>query len=40
MKKRFVKLALLSAVLFAAAPVFAQNVDQRIQALEQELSQL
>ncbi|HEY7219885.1 MAG TPA: hypothetical protein VH985_15975, partial [Candidatus Binatia bacterium] len=40
MKKRFVKLALLSAVLFAAAPVFAQSVDDKIKALEQELSQL
>jgi hypothetical protein len=40
MKKRFVKLALLSAVLFAAAPVFAQSVDEKINALEQELSQL
>ncbi|MGE5214151.1 MAG: hypothetical protein ACM3NN_10715, partial [Nitrospirota bacterium] len=40
MKKRFVKLALFSAVLFAAAPVFAQSVDEKIQALEQELSQL
>ncbi len=40
MKKRFVKLALLSAVLFAASPVFAQSVDEKIQALEQELSQL
>ena len=40
MKKRFVKLALLSAVLFAAAPVFAQSVDDKISALEQELTQL
>jgi hypothetical protein len=40
MKKRFVKLALLSAVFFAAAPAFAQSVDEKIQALEQELSQL
>jgi hypothetical protein len=40
MKKRFVKLALLSAVLFAAAPAFAQNVDDKIKSLEQELSQL
>ncbi len=40
MKKRFVKLALLSAVLFAAAPAFAQSVDEKIQSLEQELSQL
>lgn len=40
MKKRFVKLALLSAVLFAAAPVFAQSVDDKIKSLEQELTQL
>jgi hypothetical protein len=40
MKKRFVKLALLSAVLFAAAPAFAQSVDDKIRSLEQELSQL
>ena len=40
MKKRFVKLALLSAVLFAAAPVFAQSVDEKIKSLEQELTQL
>ena len=40
MKKRFVKLALLSAVLFAAAPVSAQSVDDKIKTLEQELSQL
>jgi hypothetical protein len=40
MKKRFVKLALLSATLFAAAPAFAQSVDDKIQALEQELTQL
>ena len=40
MKKRFVKLALLSAVLFAAAPAFAQSVDEKIKALEQELTQL
>jgi hypothetical protein len=40
MKKRFVKLALLSAVLFAAAPLRAQSVDEKIKALEQELSQL
>ena len=40
MKKRFVKLALLSAVLFAAAPAFAQSVDDKIKSLEQELSQL
>jgi hypothetical protein len=40
MKMRFVKLALLSAVLFAAAPAFAQSVDDKIKSLEQELSQL
>jgi hypothetical protein len=40
MEKRFVKLALLSAVLFAAAPAFAQSVDDKIKALEQELTQL
>ena len=40
MKKRFVKLALLSAVLFAAAPVFAQSVDDKIKSLEQELNEL
>jgi hypothetical protein len=40
MKKRFVKLALLTAVLFAAAPAFAQSVDDKIKTLEQELSQL
>src|SRR4030095_4252308 len=40
MKKRFVKLALLSAVLFAAAPARAQSVDDKIRTLEQELMQL
>ena len=40
MKKRFVKLALLSAALFAAAPAFAQSVDDKIRSLEQELTQL
>src|SRR5512145_1599696 len=40
MKKRLVKLALLSAVLMAAAPAFAQSVDDKIKTLEQELSQL
>ena len=40
MKKRFVKLALLAAVLFAAAPASAQSVDDKIRTLEQELSQL
>src|SRR5262245_14807100 len=40
MKKRFVKLALLSALLFAAAPVRAQSVDDKIKALENELTQL
>ena len=40
MKTRFVKLALLSAALFAAAPAFAQSVDDKIKSLEQELTQL
>src|ERR1700752_5232863 len=40
MKKRFVKLAMLSAVLFSGAPPFAQSVDDKIKSLEQELSQL
>ncbi|HMF51989.1 MAG TPA: hypothetical protein VK603_25250, partial [Candidatus Saccharimonadales bacterium] len=40
MKKRFVKLALLSAVLFAAAPAFAQSVEDKIKSLEQELTEL
>jgi hypothetical protein len=40
MQKRFVKLALLSAVLFAAAPAFAQSIDDKIKSLEQELIQL
>jgi len=40
MKKRLVKLALLAAALFAAAPAFAQSVDDKIRTLEQELSQL
>jgi hypothetical protein len=40
MKKRFVKLALLSAALFAAAPAFAQSVDDKIKSLEQELQSL
>jgi hypothetical protein len=40
MKKRFVRLALLSAVLFAAAPASAQSVDDKIKSLEQELTQL
>jgi len=31
---------LLASFFFALAPVWSQNVDQRIQALEQELSQL
>jgi hypothetical protein len=40
MKKRFVKLALLAAVLFAASPASAQSVDDKIKSLEQELTQL
>ena len=39
MKKRL-KLALLSAVLFAAAPAAAQSVDDKIKMLEQELTTL
>ena len=39
MKKRFLGLGMLSAFLLAA-PALAQNVDQKIQALEQELLQL
>jgi hypothetical protein len=39
MKKRFLGLGMLSAFLLAA-PALAQNVDQKIQALEQELMQL
>jgi hypothetical protein len=39
MNKRFLGLGMLSAFLLAA-PVLAQNVDQKIQALEQELLQL
>ena len=38
--KRFMKLALLFAVIFAAAPAFAQSIDDRIKSLEQELIQL
>ena len=40
MKKRFVKFALLAAMLVAAPPAFAQSVDDKIKALEQELTQL
>ena len=44
MKTRWKSLAalgfLISAVLFAAAPSFAQSVDEKIKALEQELTQL
>jgi hypothetical protein len=40
MEKRFVKLALLFAVFFAAAPAFAQSIDDKIKSLEQELIQL
>jgi hypothetical protein len=39
MNKRFFAMGILSAFLLAA-PALAQNVDQKIQALEQELSQL
>jgi hypothetical protein len=40
MKKRFVGLALLAAVLFAAAPASAQGVDEKIRSIEQKLTQL
>jgi hypothetical protein len=40
MEKRFMKLALLFAVILAAAPAFAQSIDDRIKSLEQELIQL
>src|SRR5918994_519956 len=40
MNKRFMGLGMLSAFLLAAAPAFAQGVDDKIKALEQELSQL
>jgi hypothetical protein len=40
MEKRFMRLALLFAVIFAAAPAFAQSIDDRIKSLEQELIQL
>jgi hypothetical protein len=40
MKKGLVRLALFSAAIFAAAPVFAQSVNEKIKALEQELMQL
>ncbi|HEX6173129.1 MAG TPA: hypothetical protein VF089_03875, partial [Candidatus Binatia bacterium] len=39
MKNRFIGLGMLSAFLLAT-PVLAQNVDDKIQALEQELMQL
>jgi hypothetical protein len=40
MEKRFMRLALLFAVIFAAAPAFAQSIDDKIKSLEQELIQL
>ena len=40
MNKRFMGLGMLCAFLLAAAPAFAQGVDDKIRALEQELSQL
>jgi hypothetical protein len=40
MNKRFMGLGMLGAFLLAAAPAFAQGVDDKIKALEQELSQL
>ena len=38
--KKGIGLALLSAALFAAAPASAQSVDEKIKAMEQELTQL
>src|ERR1700752_3097387 len=38
--KKGIGLALLSAALFAAAPASAQNLDDKIKAMEQELTQL
>src|ERR671927_374117 len=38
--KKGIGLALLSAALFAAAPASAQNLDDKIKAMEQELMQL
>src|SRR5574341_24317 len=40
MKRRFVVVSMLAAFLLAAGSVRAQNVDDKIQALERELSQL
>jgi hypothetical protein len=40
MENRFMKLALLFAVILAAAPAFAQTIDDKIKVLEQELIQL
>jgi hypothetical protein len=40
MKKGLLRFALFSAALVAAAPVFAQSVDEKIKLLEQELMQL
>ena len=40
MNKRFMGLGMLGAFLLAAAPAFAQGVDDKIKALEQELMQL
>jgi hypothetical protein len=40
MNKRFLTMGMLSAFLLAAGPTFGQSVDDKIQALEQELSQL
>src|SRR5258706_11670180 len=40
MKKRYLLLSMLAAFLLAAGTVQAQSVDQKIQALEKELSQL
>ncbi|HXV47156.1 MAG TPA: hypothetical protein VEB61_00040 [Candidatus Binatia bacterium] len=40
MKRRFLVVSMLAAFLLAAGSVRAQNVDDKIQALERELSQL
>ncbi len=40
MKKRILVASMLAAFFLAAGTVRAQNVDQKIQSLEQELSQL
>ncbi|HUF43566.1 MAG TPA: hypothetical protein VMR20_16550, partial [Verrucomicrobiae bacterium] len=40
MKKRFLVLSMLAAVVLAAGTARAQSVDEKIQALEAELTQL